>query len=374
MRNDPDCSFSVLRSPFSVLRSSFSIIHWNVLAFPNPPIRIGRFVARLSTCGPAVTAVPQVEVEVAHFLGGEDMCFRNGLTALALAMAWMISPVFGEPIQKITIDGDFSDWANVPVHTDPPNNEHDTGHKGRNDKPSHVEHADVDILEYKFTHDAENLYAYFKARGVIGRTQAAAPGKPAGRYYAIVTIDVDQDEKTGYWLHEGGYYPTSGGYDVNGEIEWYNNRLNTGHYLNHACRNQKELDQSFLDQSSGQYKKGVDGPYKPGFVRLGPGTYDYYTQWVYHANDTITFVRDEGPQTLGIIKGALSKDGHELEMVIPLKGFLVDRKGKPIIKLGQKLNISMSLEASGELAAGGKWASNTAAPIKGYYLEPPRRK
>jgi hypothetical protein len=260
----------------------------------------------------------------------------------------------------------------VPARKDPAYNEHDTDHNKRDDKPAHVNHADVDILEYKFTHDADNLYAYFKARGAIGRTQTAAPGKPAGRYYAIVTIDVDDDEKTGYWVHEGGFYPTSGGYDVNGEIEWYNGRLNTGHYINHACRNQDELDRAFGDQSAGQYRKGHRGPYKAGFLRLGPGSYKHYTEWVYRENDTITLVRDEGPQTLGIIKGALSPDGHELEMVMPMKGFLKNEKGEPIIKLGKKISISMSLEASGELAEDGKWASNTAEPIRGYVLEAPR--
>ena len=270
-----------------------------------------------------------------------------------------------DPARTITVDGKFDDWKDVPTHRDPANNEHDTSHNKKDDRPAHVEHADVDILEYKFTNDADHLYAYFKARGVIGRTQVQAPGKKAGRYYAIVTIDIDNDEKTGYWLHEGGFYPTSGGYDVNAEIEWYNGRINTGHYINHACRDQAELNQAFLDQSAGKYKKGNVGPYPAGFVRLGPGTYKHYTEWVYHANDTITFVRDQGPQTLGIIQGAVSADGHEWEMSIPMKGFLTDAKGEPVVKLGQTINISMSLEASGELAKGRQWASNTAAPIRG---------
>jgi len=170
-------------------------------------------------------------------------------------------------------------------------------------------------------------------------------------------------------LHEGGFFPTSGGYDVNAEIEWYNGQVNTGHYINHACINQKELNQAFLDQSSGKYQLGRSGPYMPGFVRLGAGTYKYYTEWVYDENGTITFVRDKGPRTLGIITGALSADGHELEMKIPMKGFLKDPRGEPIVELGRKFNISMSLEASGELAKGKRWASNTAAPIRGYVLE-----
>src|SRR5437868_4509545 len=97
---------------------------------------------------------------------------------------------------------------------------------------------------------------------------AALP--PAADPPRTVAIDGDDNPKTGYWLHEGGFYPTSGGYDVNAEIEWYGGRLNTGHYINHACRDPKELDQAFLDQSSGQYKKGNNGPYKAGFVRPGP--------------------------------------------------------------------------------------------------------
>jgi hypothetical protein len=298
----------------------------------------------------------------------------NRAIAATIALCLLSRPILAEPPRKITIDGTFADWADVPPYKDPAHNEHDTSHNKRDDVPAHVEHADVDILEYKLAHDEENLYAYFKARGVIGRTQVSGNGKPAGRYYAIVTIDLDQNEKTGYWLHEGGFYPTSGGYDVNAEIEFYNGRVNTGHYINHACRNPEELKQAFLDQSSGQYEKGKAGPYKPGFVRMGAGTYAHYTEWVYHPSNTITFVKDEGPQVLGIIRGALSADGHELEMVFPFKGFLVDAKGKPLLQLGQKINASFSLEASGELAEGKQWASNTAAPIIGYQLEPHHRK
>src|SRR5579884_2475345 len=287
----------------------------------------------------------------------------------ALAIGIVVIPAKAEPPHTITIDGKFDDWADIPAYNDPAHNEHDTDHSGRTDTPRHVDHADVDILQVKFTHDAKNLYAYFKARGIIGRTQKESKGKLAGRYYAIVTIDVDQNEKTGYWLHEGGFYPTSGGYDVNAEIEWYNGRLNATYYLNHGCRTQAELDQAFLDQSAGGYKKGVPGPYRPGFVRIGEGTYKYYTEWVYHDDQHITFVHDGGPRTLGIVTGALSPDGHELEMKMPLKGFLKDQHGKPIIRPGQKLTVSLSLEASGELAKGGQWASNTAAPIRGYTLD-----
>lgn len=298
---------------------------------------------------------------------------KRWLAVVGLTSFFAISlAVRAEPARNIVIDGKFDDWAGIPVHTDPPGNTHDTSHKLKDDKPEPVDHPDVDILEYKFAHDADNLYGYYKARGAMGRTQVAADGKPAGRYYAVITIDTDNDDKTGYWIHEGGYYPTSRGYDVNAEIEWYNGHFNTGHYLNHACLNEAELDQAFLDQSSGKYQKGKDGPYRPGFMRMGPGTYRYYTGWVYHADGTITFVKDKGPRYEGIVRGAVSADGHELEMVMPMKGFLAEKSGKPIVALGRTINISMSLEASGELAPAGKWASNTAAPIRGYVLQAPK--
>jgi len=59
-------------------------------------------------------------------------------------------------------------------------------------------------------------------------------------------------------------------------------------------------------------------------------------------------------------------------MKIPMNGFLVDQQGKPLVALGRKINVSFSLEASGELAGDGQWASNTGEPIRDYYLESPR--
>src|SRR5205807_1526697 len=110
-----------------------------------------------------------------------SMRFHLKWVGAAGVLACLLSPQsFADPPRKITIDGNFADWADVPVYKDPAHNEHDTSHSKRDDKPAHVEHADVDILEYKLAHDEENLYAYFKARGVIGRAQkAAGKDKPA---------------------------------------------------------------------------------------------------------------------------------------------------------------------------------------------------
>ncbi len=286
----------------------------------------------------------------------------------------------------IEIDGNFDDWDDVAgaMGTDPVDDQHDTDHELPGDTPAYVDHEDVDLLEFRVTHDEENLYFYFKATGIIGNTQQESVNNRAGRYYVIVTIDVDQNDATGYPLHQGGYYPTTPGYDANAELEFYNGAFNTGHYINHGAIDEDELDQSFLEQTLGDYEEGNDGPYSPGFVRHQLAHYDFYTQWVYQENDpatdaddTIVFVRDKEDPEEGNITYALSADGHELEMKAPYKGFLVNEFGNPIVGLGSTLDLSFSLEASGELANGtaqnpnGEWASDTADPINGYFVAPP---
>lgn len=285
--------------------------------------------------------------------------------ALALLAAEAAS---AEP--GIIIDGRFDDWAAAKSYTDPVGDTHATGHKEKDDVPKPVHHPDVDLIEYKVAHDNENLYCYLRSRGRIANTQRADGAQRAGRYYVIVTIDADNNDDTGYWLHEGGYYPTSRGYDLNAEVEFYNGELNTACYLNHGARTAEELHQAFLDQSAGKYERGRDGPYPAGFLRLLPGTYKQYTQWVYHDDGRLTFVRDEGPVVKGIATAMVSEDGHEVEAKFPYRGFLNDERGRPIMATGKTLDLSFSLEASGELAPGQDWASDTGEPIAGYVLTP----
>jgi len=141
--------------------------------------------------------------------------------------------------------------------------------------------------------------------------------------------------------------------------------------LNHGATNQAQLDAAFQDQTN-------------GIVRVLPGIYHFYPECVWFDNPTtgtnrlpapddfasITFVIDKGPRYQGIIRIALSPDGHEAEMAAPFRGFMRDPGGTPIIGLRKTLKISFSLEASGELAPGGTWASDTGDPIVGYYLSP----
>ncbi len=271
---------------------------------------------------------------------------------------------------KIVIDGNFDDWNNIPMAVkDSANNVHDTdGYSIGGQPSSSLEYSDVDLLEVKFANDDFNLYGYMKASGIIGNTSADSLGHgKKGRYYFIYTIDVDDNDTTGYPLREGGYWPDSKGYDMNMEVEFYNGTYNTGHYLNHEFTSEADFNANWENDLA------------QGVVRLGPGTYDYYSQWVMFSDSTYVVVEDKGPVHQGIIEIAISEDGHEAEMKAPFWGFLKTPEGENIIDVNRNIIVSASLEASGELSeeavnnghtTGSKsfWGSNTAEPFS-YFIK-----
>ncbi len=271
---------------------------------------------------------------------------------------------------KIVIDGNFDDWHTIPVGVvDSVNDVHDTEGYVIGRQPSEFfEYSDVDLLEVKFANDDSTLYVYMKATGLIGQTSAKSLGHERdGRYYFIVTLDVDDNDTTGYRLSEGGYYPDDIGYDMNMEVEFYAGAFNTGHYLNHEYLNRVD------------YEANWENDLAQGIVRLAPGTYDWYSQWVMFSDSSYVAVKDKGPVYQGIIEIAVSEDGHEAEMSAPFWGFLKSPDGENIIDVNRNIIVSASLEASGELSEeaarlgytpGSKsnWGSDTADPFS-YFVK-----
>ena len=286
-----------------------------------------------------------------------------------LMMLLLIAQTMIYSQDKILIDGNFEDWLSIPVGVlDSANDVHDTeGYPPGGQPAEFFEYSDVDLLEVKFANDDSTLYVYMKATGIIGRTSEDSLDQKDGRYYFIVTLDVDDNDTTGYRLAEGGYYPDDKGYDMNMEVEFYNGTFNTGHYLNHEYI------------SKADYEANWENDLAQGIVRLAPGTYDWYSQWVMFSDSTYIPVKDRGPVYEGIIEIAVSEDGHEAEMNAPFWGFLKTPEGDNIIDVNRNIIVSASLEGSGELSeeavrlgytSGTKsvWGSDTAEPFS-YYVK-----
>jgi hypothetical protein len=311
-----------------------------------------------------------------------------------------------DPINRnIIIDGNFDDWLNVRSYSDPQDNRngtvyhqspwfpslnipdcHDTYATGQSEIPSHIYNPNIDIIEYKITHDDTSLYIYFRVvePGVIGYTAVGSGGfdpndplKPsAGRYYVITTVNIDMNNTTGYWLNGGGYYPTAPGFDGNFEIEFYNGTYNQDYYLDHAANNDNET--SYLKEENIQNN----------FI-FRPALYQYYTEYVYWEHEPtsdeirrcldgpyklphpynesyICFTQDMAPGPFnGIITYARSEKGNELEMRAPFQGFLLNKDtGLSTLQLGMTINISLSLETSPEYSSPQEWCSDTASTIQ----------
>ncbi len=304
------------------------------------------------------------------------------MSASLIVLAAMLATVASEPIFDIVIDGNFDDWKNVPSHFDPIDladgstmdeniaDVHDADHYGLFEKPDHAYNPHVDIVEVKYTHDENFLYTYIRTNGEIARTFV---GEKPGRYYAIVTVDVDNDEKTGYLLNQGGYYPVTGGYDVNHELEYYIGSFNQAVFLDHGAFNDVTLKANFAAN-------------KLGIMLLGPATYPFYTEYLFwdttptadeikrcpdgpyklpNSEVLICFTADKAPGPFYSSSKA-EKNGTEIEIRHPLKGFLKSSQGDfDTIALGSTIKVSVSLETSGEYTVPlGTWATDTAAPFK----------
>jgi len=77
---------------------------------------------------------------------------------------------------------------------------HDTLARAADGQPQHVYNEHVDILEVRVVHDEDSMYTYIRTKGDIARTAVAnaSDGTEEGRFYIIVTVDVDGNETTGF--------------------------------------------------------------------------------------------------------------------------------------------------------------------------------
>jgi hypothetical protein len=264
---------------------------------------------------------------------------------LALAEPPATSEVAGQR-PTIKIDGRFDDWRNIPGIDDP-----------RGDVVSYLEYLpDVDILEFKVAHDDANIYLYARVAGQVGRTSP-----DGGRSYFYAYMDVDQNPQTGFIPSRDDecYFGVDIGDDCEVQFEFVNNALRKTFYgfcgkggNENVLRQQVTIGQS-------QYGRLDD---------QGRERADYKAEYIFRDGKT-EITEDLKLGTSDTIRLAVSPDGHEVEIVSSLAGFLKDSSGKPTVQVGQTIDIAAGMEGDCKLYPGKtRWGADNTQPIRGYRL------
>jgi hypothetical protein len=253
------------------------------------------------------------------------------------------SPVYER--KDIGIDGRFEDWRNVRGIADP-----------ERDIVSYLQHnADTDLLEFKVTSDAKNLYFYTRVAGRHGNT-----GPPRDRYYFYVYIDADRDPTTGYvpTREDDCYYGVALGDDCEAQFEFIGGRFVKTFFGFAGRSTEKDILAGRATIGPSWYAKHDE----QGRLRDG-----YKVEYINRAG-RISITEDFKEGTSDDIQIALSPDGSECEMRASLSGFLRDANGKPTIAPGQRIDLAAGVEASGQIHGHRKWGADSTAIVRDYEI------
>jgi hypothetical protein len=67
------------------------------------------------------------------------------------------------------------------------------------------------------------------------------------------------------------------------------------------------------------------------------------------------------------IRVAISPDGSEVEVSSTLSGFLKDRAGQPIVRLGQSIDVAVGMECDSKAYPGKtRWAADNTCIIRAH--------
>ncbi|NQU52921.1 MAG: hypothetical protein HQ522_10330 [Bacteroidetes bacterium] len=247
--------------------------------------------------------------------------------------------------EKITIDGDFHDWRNVPGVSD---------YEG--DFVSYLyKNPDTDLLEVKVTNDDKYLYMYTRVVGAHGRTG------DKGRYYWYSYIDVDANVNTGYPPTRGDncYFGIPIGDDSEAQFEFIDNKFIKSFFGFTGIGAEKESLSGVLELGPSHYSSsGMDGKkrdsYKVEYVNRGGSRFATH---------------DYTPGTSEDIIVALSPDGSEVEVKTLLSGFLKDKSGTDLMYVGKKINIALGVEGSSDHYGSGEWGADSSPVIYNYLIK-----
>jgi hypothetical protein len=249
---------------------------------------------------------------------------------------------------KITIDGNFDDWRNVTGVDDP-----------RGDLVPYLEYVpDVDLLEFKVSHDDEHIYLYARVAGQVGRSHP-----DGGRSYFYAYLDVDQNPGTGFLptRDDECYYGVDIGDDCEVQFEFVENKFRKTFYGFCGLGGDEDVLNQKVTIGKSQYGR---------FDANGREREHYKSEYIYRGGET-EITEDLQLGTSDSIQLAVSPDGSEVEIVSNFAGFLKDPQGRPTIGLGQTIDIAAGMECDSKAYIGkSKWAADSTRAIRGYKLRP----
>jgi hypothetical protein len=118
---------------------------------------------------------------------------------------------------SIAIDGNFDDWRNIAGVDD-----------AKGDMVPYLEYVpDVDLLEFKLSHDERHIYFYARVAGQVGRSHPSG-----GRSYFYAYMDVDRDPGTGFLptRDDECYFGVDIGDDCEVQFEFVDNAFRKSFY------------------------------------------------------------------------------------------------------------------------------------------------
>lgn len=249
---------------------------------------------------------------------------------------------------NITIDGNFDDWRNIAGVDDP-----------RGDLAPYLDYVpDVDILEFKVAHDDEHIYLYARVAGQVGRTHP-----DGGRSYFYAYMDIDRNPNTGFLPSRDDecYYGVDIGDDCEVQFEFVNNAFRKMFYGFCGLGGDNNVLKQQLTIGKSHYGRLDEN----GAERI-----NYKSEYTYRGG-VAEITEDLKPGTSDTIRLAVSPDGHQVEVASTFTGFLKDPKGRPVVKLGQTIDIAAGMECDSKAYPGKtNWAADNTIAIRGYRLTP----
>lgn len=250
--------------------------------------------------------------------------------------------------EKIDIDGKFDDWRNVAGIDDP-----------RGEVVPYLEYIpDVDLLEFKVSHDDQHIYLYARVAGKVGRSHPNG-----GRSYFYAYMDVDRNSGTGFLpsRDDDCYYGVDIGDDCEVQFEFVNNTLRKTFYGFCGIGGNDNVLKQQVSIGKSQYGR---------FDANGVERANYKAEYIFRGGVT-EITEDLKFGTSDTIHIAVSPDGSEVEVSSTFTGFLKNPNGQPIVQLGQTIDIAVGMECDSKAYPGkAAWGADSTPIIRGYRLLP----